>query len=240
MDSTSYIALSREIALQDRLAVIAQNLANVDTSGYKRQMLRVETVWEPDGDHGKLAFVQDVGRYRDFAPGALRSTGNPLDFAIGGRGYFAVQTPDGNRYTRDGHFRVDTEGRLVTSTGYPVLDSDGTPITLTNGGGSIELASDGTLSDGSGPIARLGVFDFADPGSLEAVGENLYRTDQPPQPVDTPQLAQGMIEESNVEPVLEITRMIETVRAFEATQKMLDTHHELERRAIQRVLASAA
>ncbi len=239
MDTTAYIGLSRQIALQNRLDVIAGNIANVDTTAYKAEELRFETVWERSGGQ-RLAFVQDVGRVRDLRDGALQATGNPLDFAISGPGYFTVQTKDGPAYTRAGRFALSPDGELVNASGLPLLDENGTPVTIPAGSGEISLAGDGTISGRDGPIARIQIVDFADPRRLERLGDGLYRTRQPPQPVENARLEQGVIEESNVEPVLEITRMMETVRAFEATQRMLDIHHELERRTVQGVLGQAA
>lgn len=239
MDTTAYIGLSRQIALQNRLDVIAGNIANVDTTGFKAEVLRFETVWQPAGRAERLAYVQDVGRIRDLREGALESTGNPLDFAISGPGYFTVGTPNGPAYTRAGQFKLSPTGELVTAAGHPLLDENGSPVTVPPGSGEISLAADGTLSAAGGPFARIQVVDFADPQALERLGDGLYRTDQAPQPVENARLEQGVREESNVEPVLEITRMMETVRAFEATQRMLDIHHELERRTVQGVLGQA-
>ncbi len=240
MDTTAYIALSRQIALQNRLEVIAGNIANMTTTGFKAEMLRFETVWQPAGPPGRLAFVQDVGRLRDLRDGAFESTGNPLDFAISGPGYFTVETPEGPAYTRAGQFGLSAEGEIVTAGGLPLLDENGSPVTVPPGSGEISLAADGTLSTEEGPIARIQIVDFADPQALERLGDGLYRTDQPPRPVEEARLEQGVLEKSNVEPVLEMTRMMETVRAFEATQRMLDVHHEIERRTVQAVLSKAA
>ncbi len=240
MDTTAYIGLSRQIALQNRLDVIAGNIANVDTTAYKAEELRFETVWEPSGGAQHLAFVQDVGHIRDLRDGAMRATGNPLDFAISGPGYFTVQTKNGPAYTRAGQFELSPDGQLVNASGLPLLDENGTPVTIPEGSGEISLAADGTISGRDGPIARIQIVDFQNPQLLERLGDGLYRTKQAPQPVANAKLEQGVIEESNVEPVLEITRMMETVRAFEATQRMLDIHHELERRTVQGVLGQAA
>ncbi len=240
MDTTAYIGLSRQIALQNRLDVIAGNIANMNTTGFKAELLRFETVWQPAGRAERLAFVQDVGRIRDLRDGAFTTTGNPLDFAIAGPGYFTVETPDGPAYTRAGQFQISAEGQIVTAAGHPLLDENGTPVTLPPGSGELALAADGTLSTAEGPIARIQIVDFGDPQALERAGDGLFRTDQPPQPVENARLEQGVLEESNVEPVLEITRMMETVRAFEATQRMLDIHHEIERRTVQGVLGQGA
>ncbi len=241
MDNASYIALSRAIALTDRLAVLAGNVANLRTTGYRAERLRFETVLLSAGEPGRLAYVQDVGRIRDLRPGPLEHTGAPLDFAIVGNGYFTVATPQGPAYTRAGHFTRDAEGRIVTSDGFPLLDENGSEIVLPEGVGAPTLTPDGLLSvPGAGPIARIQPVEFADEGALEHVGSSLYRTNQTPRPSGEARLVQGKLEGSNVEPVRELTRLVDTTRAFEATMRMLETHHELVRRSSDRTLAPAA
>jgi flagellar basal-body rod protein FlgF len=239
MDTTTYIALSRQTALARRMTVVAQNLANVNTPGYKAERIRFETVWEPAGPPGRLAFVQEVGRLRDMTDGPLAPTGNPLDFAISGDGFFTVATPDGPAYARSGRFRLDPEGTIVTSTGQPLLDENGSPVTVPAGSSRVELASDGTLSVESGPFARLQIVTFADPARLERIGDGLFRTDQSPQPSADARLVQGMLEGSNVQPVAELTRLIDTTRAFEMVQRLIETHHELDRRVIQQATTTS-
>lgn len=239
MDNAGYIALSRALALEHQLTVVAGNLANVTTTGFQAERLRFETVLVRAGEGERLAFVQDVGRVRDLRGGPLERTEAPLDLAIVGRGYFTVATPEGPAYTRAGHFQRDAEGRIVTAAGYPLLDENGIEIVLPEGAGTPVVSEDGVLSlPGAGPIARIRPVVFADEMNLQRVGDSLYRTDQAPEPSEDVRLVQGALERSNVEPVQELVRMIETVRAFEATLKLLETRHELERRAGERSLAT--
>lgn len=233
MDNTSYVALSRQMTLERQMTIVAGNIANMNTHGYKTEHLMFETVLERAGQPGRVAFVQDVGLIRDLGPGALETTGNPLDLAINGDGYFTVETAAGPRYTRGGHFTVDTGGQLVTSAGDPVLDAGGAPIQLPIDDPAISIARDGTVSNADGIIGRIGIVSFADETRLVRDGGGLLSTEQPAEPVAAPDISQGRLERSNVQPILEMTRMMETVRAFQNTQQLLETHHEMVRRVVE-------
>ena len=238
MDTTSYIALSRQIALKEQMTVAATNIANMATTGYRAEELRFEQVLVDSGEPGDLSYVQDVGLVRDLSPGPAVVTGGQLDFAIGGAGYFAVQTDDGIQYTRNGHFERNSDGELVTTQGFPVLDDGDSTITLPLDDPDIAVSADGTLSTPTNVIGRLQVVDFANQQLLERSGSSLYTTDQTPIIVDDPDITQGMLEGSNVQSVLEMTRMMETVRAFQNTQRMLETHHEMVRQTIEKVMSA--
>jgi flagellar basal-body rod protein FlgF len=173
---------------------------------------------------------------RDLAPGPITATGNPLDLAIEGAGYFTVQTAEGVRYGRSGQFRLNDLGELATAAGAPVLDEGGATIALPIDGGPVAIAADGTVSSADGVAGRIEVVTFADEQRLRKVGDGLYSTDQAPAPAPEARLVQGALEGSNVEPIVEMTLMMATVRAYQGTQRLLDTHHELQRRAIERML----
>lgn len=236
MESTAHIALSRQMVLGHRMEVIAHNIANASSSGFKAEALLLEPVTVDAGRRQQLAFVQDVGMVRDLAPGPVTATGNPLDLAIEGPGYFTIETAEGVRYGRSGQFRLNDQGELATTAGDPVLDDGGATIALPVDAGPIAIAADGTVSSTAGVAGRIELVTFADEQLLHKAGEGLYRTDQPPQPAESARLVQGALEGSNVEPIVEMTRMMETTRAYQGTQRLLDTHHELQRRAIERML----
>jgi flagellar basal-body rod protein FlgF len=233
MDNTSYIALSRQLTLERQMAVTAGNIANMNTAGYKTEQLLFEDVLERAGTPGRVAFVQDVGLIRDLGPGMLENTGNPLDLAINGEGYFAVETANGVRYTRGGHFSLDDAGAVVTTAGHPLLDAGGAAIQLPPEVAGLSIARDGTISTRDGIVGQIGLVRFADETRLAREGDSLLATDQVAEPVANPDIAQGRIERSNVQPILEMTRMMETVRAFQNTQRLLETHHEMVRRVIE-------
>lgn len=156
------------------------------------------------------------------------------DVAISGKGYFAVQTPAGLRYTRDGHFSLDANGQIVTTDGHPV-QGDGGAITITPDDGDIVIAPDGTVSGKTGQLAKMKVVDFADSATgMTKEGGNLYSTSTPIVPTATT-LKQKMLEGSNVQPVIEISHMIEVMRAYEATATLAKSHEDLKRQAIEKL-----
>ena len=236
METTAHIALSRQMVLARQMEVIAHNVASATASGFKAEALLLEPVAVDAGARQRLAFVQDIGMVRDLDPGPIIATGNPLDLAIEGPGYFTIETAAGVRYGRSGQFRLNEQGELATAQGDPVLDDGGAALALPVDGGPIAIAADGTVSSAAGVAGRIGLVTFADEQRLRKVGDGLYRADQPPEPAPAARLVQGALEGSNVAPIIEMTRMMATVRAYQGTQRLLDTHHELQRRAIERML----
>ena len=239
MESTAYVALSRQMVLGRQMEVIAHNVANMTASGFRAEAMLLEPVPVDAGGGQRLAFVQDVGMIRDLAPGPVTTTGNPLDLAIEGEGYFTIQTADGVRYGRSGQFRLNELGELATADGDLVLDDGGAPLAVPLDAGEITIAADGTLSTAAGVAGRLELVTFADEQRLRKVGGGLYRTDQAPLPASDARLVQGALEGSNVHPIVEMTQMMATLRAYQGTQRLLDTHHDLQRKAIERMLEAS-
>lgn len=229
--------------LERRLAVTNNNLANVDTPGYKRDALSFrEVLMRKIGPHHVRIFKETTQRVI-FEQGELEPTGNPLDLAIVGEGFFRVQTPQGIAYTRAGNFRIDRDRRLVTPQGYPVL-ADGAPVIVDPGlarGGLITLPNerflvhdDGTISVDGTVIARLDVVTFDDPNKLKKIGQNLFVAEGAlERPAENFQLRQGYLEKSNVNPLTEIISLIEIHREFEAVQKALKASDEATGRLIE-------
>src|SRR5258708_1670298 len=246
MDNSLLVSLSHQPASYRAMDVIANNIANVSTPGFKREAAKFEefiTLMRPaEGQTGlqPVSFVKDAGVMRDSSQGNVEQTGATYDVAIAGSGFFAVQTPTGLRYTRDGHFSLDNNGNLVTSQGYQV-QGDGGAITITPNDGEINIAPDGTISSvvrGVGnQLAKLKVVDFADSAAMVKQGSNLYSTTQTP---TTPAQAninirQGALEASNVQPVIEISHMIEVMRAYEATASLSKSQEDMMRQAINQL-----
>lgn len=240
MDTTRYLALSSQVALQRQMTTIAQNLANVATTGYRAEHTRFEQLLMRGSTGEKTAFVQDVALVRSLAPGPITATGSDLDLAIDGPGYLTFATPDGPRYSRAGKLALDAGGQLVDSSGNPLLDDAGAPIVLAADDQRITVAADGTVSGRNGPVARIGLVGFADERLLERQGDGLYRSAEATQSEAGGRLVQGALEGSNVQPVLEMTTMLATVRAFEGAQKLLDTQHELDRSTIDRTIRTSS
>lgn len=244
MENASLIALSRQLVLRRQLDIAANNIANADTTGFKVEQLIVETEEARRarnlGVSGPGRFVLDQGVGRDFGQGAIRETGRPLDVAIEGEGaFFRIGDPNGGaeRYTRDGGFRTDDQGRLVTRSGLPVLDQGGAEIVLDPTLGQPAIATDGTISQNGQQVGQLGVVRFDILSVLSKDGDGLYRNTSNEAPADARdvQLHQGMLEGSNVDTLAEITGLIEIQRAYESTARLIENASDLSRRAVERL-----
>jgi flagellar basal-body rod protein FlgF len=240
MDNTLLVSLSHQLASYRSMDVIANNIANASTPAFKREAVQfqqyVEEVAPAEGQTGpqSLSFVQDKGIVRDLSEGKLERTNAPFDFAVNGKGYFAVQTANGERYTRNGHFALDGQGKLVTSEGDEVL-GEGGGITVTPDDGDIHVAEDGTVSGAHGQLGKLRLVGFDDETALKKEGASLYSADQSSKPVDNPKIEQGTIETSNVQPVIEISHMLEVMRAYQATANLTQSQEDLTRQAIDKL-----
>lgn len=244
MENALLIGLSRQMAMSREMAVIANNIANMNTPGYKAESMLFDQYLMPntaDGnDRRPLAFVNDYGQHRDMADGTLTTTGNSFDLAIAGDGFFKVQSEDGKtRYTRDGHFQLDATGQLVTSNGDAVLTKAGSPITFTADEGDITISRDGTITTVNGQRGQIGVVKFENPELMQKAGENAFTSEEPETIVERPHVIQGAIEGSNVKPVLEMTNMIEVMRSYASAQKLIDSSDEMRRKAITTLGAAA-
>lgn len=242
MENALLIGLSRQTALARELDVIANNMANMRTAGYKGEHLVFEEYMMPvareqdlpEGD-GRLSYVVDVGLARDFSEGEFEHTGNPLDVAIVGKGWLVVETGEGQRYTRDGGLKISPDGDLVTGAGHRVL-GEGGAISFSPGERDIAIASDGTISTATGEKGRLRVVRFDDETLLEKTGGNLFTSDATPSAAnEEARLRQGVIERSNVKPVLETARMIEVTRAYTSVATALEQMQTLRRDAIEQL-----
>jgi flagellar basal-body rod protein FlgF len=240
MDNTLLITLSAQNALRRQMDVAANNMANVSTAGFKSEAVLFEPVIRKPASINErpktVEFVRDYTIARDFRPGALTRTDNPLDFAITGDGYFSVQTPSGPAYTRDGRFQLDPQGQVVTHDGKTLLDTAGQPITLDLTQGEPLVARDGTITQNGNIVGQFALSRFQRPGALDKIGDNLWRsTTEQPQPVTDPQIVQGMTEGSNVVAIRELTRIMEISRAFESATRLQKQTEDLRGRAIERL-----
>jgi len=241
MDNAVYIGLSRQMMLRRELDIVANNIANADTNGFKVESLMAKA--QPaapavtmDGPK-PVKFVADAGVARDFGQGALHMTGAPLDLGIEGNGFFKIRGAAGDRYTRDGHFRTDDTGKLTTQSGDAVLDEGGGEIVLDPKKGTVTIAPDGLVSQDGETVGKVGVVRFEDRAALEKDGDNLYRNTSNLQPQAAPEsrIRQGMLESSNVRPIIEITRMIEVTRSYEQMTNMVESESDLARRTVDRM-----
>ena len=234
MDNSIYIALSKQSGAERQLEVIANNIANSSTSGYKGEAM-VFSQYLQNGGRGKDAYANDIGTVRDNSQGTLERTGNPLDVAIQGEGYFGIQTPQGERYTRAGNFAVNSNGELVTSEGYQVTDQAGQAITFQPEDQKITIFADGRMEVDGEERNTIGVYTFENPSSLKKAGGNLLSSDQPGTITDEPRIAQGMLENSNVNPIVEMTKMLEVQRDYDRTAKFINSIYDLQETTIRTV-----
>ncbi len=235
MQAPSLYGAAAQIQLTKRMDMIANNIANASTPGFKAEGRLFQDYMQKVGT-GDKAGPKEM--YRDYSAGGFSRTGNTLDVAIAGEGFFSVQTEQGVRYTRNGRFSIGNDGNLVTSSGNQVLDDGGAPITFAATDTDIEINSAGEVLVSGAVLARIGVVKFENPQALERAGGGLLLAiDQQPQPTEAA-ITQGVVEESNVTPVTEITNMMQVMRAFQSAQTLAEAEHERIRRAIQ-VLAQA-
>jgi flagellar basal-body rod protein FlgF len=241
VENAAYIGLSRQMTLRRELDIAANNIANADTTGFKVEQLMVSAEVGENARNASIrpgaSFVLDRGVGRDFGQGSLQQTGRDLDFAIDGEGvFFRIQDGGGEAYTRDGAFTVGPEGELVTKAGLPVL-GDGAPIVIDPVRGPISVATDGTISQQGQPVGRLDLARFDTLSVLSKDGDGLYRNASNAAPIDATgvQVRQGMLEGSNVNPLIEITQLIEISRAYERATKMIDNLQDLSRRSVERL-----
>lgn len=240
MENSLTIALARQSVLGRQMDVIATNLANLETAGFKAENMIFTEHLEQTQEGELLSLVHDVGFVRDLSEGPMVGTQSPLDLAIHGEGYFAVDTPDGERYTRHGVFQLDDTGRIVTTDGHPVLNSGGAPISVPLDTASISITRDGTVSADTQEIGKIKLVRFENPQALSKIGSGLYEAiGQSPTTDPDSQVMQGMVENSNVKGVVEMTRMIDTVRSYQAAAKLADTEHQRILDAIEALVSTA-
>ena len=245
MQNTSYIGLSRQAALWRQLEVVANNMANANTPAFKGEQMMFREYLVPTRSSeramgSKLSFVQDVGVLRDVREGPLTKTDNPLDIAIHGDGYFQIETEAGMRFGRNGHFRLDQTGMLVNSQGFAVMNDSNQPVIFAPNETRIEIGEDGSITTENGRVAKLKVVKFANDQELRSAGDGLFETTQDPETIERPNVVQGMMEESNVQPVVEMTRMTSILREYQGVQKMLDAEHDRQLKAIQALSGAKA
>jgi len=239
MDNTTYIALSRQMALQNQLEVVANNLANVNTTGFKgADSLFAQYVFKLDQNErafkDKTSFVHDFGLVRNLSQGAFNYTGNTFDLAIQGEGYFVVSGRGGvENYTRAGALNKNSEGFLTTMEGRLVLNTGGAPISIPPDARDIVVQGDGTIAERNGrTFGQLRVVRFENERELKQVDGTAFRAEgQQPIDLERPKVAQGVLEASNVTPVTEITRLIALNRAYQETARMVSQEDDRKKKA---------
>jgi len=240
MENALLVGLSQQTALRRQMDILANNLANMSTTGYKAEtpifedfVMPLASGGEFTGNSDGIHYVRDSALFRSFAEGPLNQTGNAMDMAINGEGWFVLDGPDGELYTRNGNFLLDDQGRIVTADGLPVLTEDG-PIIIADGEGELSVTSDGTVSTSAGEKGQLRIVEFENQALLEKQASGVFSADNlEALPAASFRVTQGALEGSNVNAISEITEMISVTRAYTKAAEVLNSADTLRRRAIE-------
>ncbi len=235
MQAASYIALSSQMALHRQMDVVANNMANSSTPAFKAERMLFAEFLNRGSASQPLSFVQDLGTMRDTKQGPITRTGNSLDLALQGEGYLKVETPLGIRYTRNGRFQLDGTGQVVTAQGYPVLADGDRPLTVPTDAQDITVTRDGTVSTAQGEAGRIAIVRFDNERDLVPASGGLYVTEAQPSATTDTVVVQGMIEGSNVEPIVEMTRMMTISHNFNFAKDLGDSESDRTRSAIDKL-----
>lgn len=241
MQLPSHVALSFMSVQSRALDVTAANLANSGTAGFKAQrVLFSDYLGRQTGTDGSLgrapvAFVQDRATYREQAPGSLTQTGNPLDLAIAGDGYFTVETPRGPRLSRAGRFSPQTDGTIADGEGNALLDTTGQKLRISAADTGLTVTADGVISSENGRLGRIGIVEPTDSMRMTPEGSTTLRADVATAPVATPRVIQGALEDSNVQPVMEMTRMMAGLRSFQFAAQFVEQEGQRMQSAIDKI-----
>ena len=242
MEITNALATSRLVAQQRAMDVTANNLANANTPGFRAERMQFSD-WidqqrgtTPTKGIRSVSYTQDRATWRETQAGTLTHTGNPFDLALSGNGYFTVNTKNGPRLTRDGRFGPMPDGTLADSSGNAVLDTNGQPIQIPPTETQVQIAGDGTVSSESGQLGKIGIVRPNDPMAMRAEGATHFVSGSPTTPVTAPGIVQGAVEDSNVQPVLEMTRMIDTQRQFQFVTQFIQAEGDRQQSAIEKIL----
>lgn len=227
MDNAGYTTLTRQAGLLREMQTVANNLANISTTGFRKEgIIFAEHVKALDGEQSSLSMATGNVRLTMQQQGTLTQTNGSFDFAIEGEGFFMIETPDGEKLTRAGSFTPNGEGELVTPDGYRLLDGGGSPIFIPPDARSISVSADGTLSADGLPQTQISLFMPADPTDLARQNGVRFQVAGEVVPIEGSSIVQGFVEDSNVNPVIEIARMIEVQHAYELGQSFMDKEDE--------------
>ncbi len=235
MQSNYYVTLSAQVAMEQRLTTVANNIANMNTVGYRAGEISFETLVSKKGDT-PVAYVSSGEAHISRLSGGLTKTGNPLDIAIQGNAWMAIKTPGGTVYTRDGRMRLQPDGSLQTLDGYPVLDAGNSGILLNSSGGEITIGQDGMISQAGNQIGAIGLFNIDPSAKLKRFENSGVIPDKAATPVldfSSTGVAQGFVEGSNINPVLEMAKMMMITRDFESASSAVTSTESTQKDAIK-------
>jgi flagellar basal-body rod protein FlgF len=242
MDITTSLAASRLLAQQRAMDTTANNLANANTPGFRAERTQFSDWIDPQPSAstvpgaGAITYTQDRATWREPQTGTITHTGNTYDLALTNEGYFTVDTKAGPRLTRDGRFGVMPDGTIADSAGNAVLDTTGKPIRISPSDTQVSIAGDGSVSSENGPLGKIGVVQPSDPMKMQAEGATHFVSASPTTPVKSPSIVQGAIEQSNVQPVMEMTRMMNDVRQFQFVTQLVQAESDRQQSTIDKLL----
>ncbi|MDQ0317581.1 flagellar basal-body rod protein FlgF [Amorphus orientalis] len=235
MSSSLYVALSGQVALERRMTTVAHNVANMNTGGFRAEEVQFDTVLSKLGTR-EVAYSSTGDTFISRKAGPVTYTGNKLDVAIDGDGWFSIETPAGNAYTRDGRLQINEAGDLLSSSGHPILDAGGAPIAIDPAAGEVSIGRDGMISQGEQQIGALGLFLLPADARLSRYGDNAVLSDQAALPVEDRvgnSVKQGYAEGANVNPIMEMTKLIMISRAFDSAASAVERSESTEQQAIR-------
>ena len=233
---TAYVTLSRQSGLMDEMRMVANNIANANTTGYRQQGLVFSEFVRDMPGNPSLSLSRAQVRNTSLQQGVLTETGGSFDFAIEGDGFFMIETSAGNRLTRSGSFSPNAEGDLVTMDGHRVLDSNGASVFVPPDAATIDVGSDGTISVDGQLLGQIGVYRVDDPKTLVREGSTQFRAEGDIEPVEEPVVIHRFLEGSNVNAIAQVSRMVEIQRAYELGQSFLETEDERVRGALKALM----
>jgi flagellar basal-body rod protein FlgF len=241
MENTLYIGLSKQVTLRENMDIIAQNVANVNTPGYRAQnMVFAEYIVDPSRMKEDIAMVLDYGQYQVTDPGSIKETGNPFDVALVGNGFLGIETPEGTRYSRAGNLIMDSEGVLRNQLGMAVANEGGGEITIPADAKEVIIDRQGNISTENGVVGKLMIVEFEHYQNVNPEGNGLYKAEEDGFPAENTKVLQGRLEGSNVQAVVEMTRMIDVLRDYQAVQNMMQSEHERMRTSARRLAETQA
>ena len=244
METSTLIALSRQSGIQRQLGIVANNIANMNTTGFKgEKVMFVQHLVKSRGGQKllgpKLAFTRDIATMLDTSDGPMEKTGNSLDLGINGEGYFVIKTEDGERYTRNGRFQLDDGGQLVNQNGDPLLSTSNQPLFLSPEDTEIVISRDGTVSTNNGDLGRIRLVSFENQQKLKRSAGGLFTSEERPKDVESPEINQGMLEGSNVKPIFEMAKMITIHRSYDVIRSFIQREDERMRNMVRELAKTA-
>ena len=236
MGLSSYVTVSRQSGLMNEMQIIANNIANSATTGYRQEGLIFSEFVDSSQGRSSLSMSRSQIHNTSMAQGTLTQTNGSFDFAIEGEGFFMVETPSGQRLTRAGSFSPNPDGDLVTMDGYRVMDAGGSPVFVPGSAENVNVAADGTISADGQPLGQIGLFLPTDPLGMVRESGVMFRADAGAEPAENGKILQGFLEGSNVNPISQLARMIEVQRSYEMGQSFLEAEDERIRNAVETLI----